>query len=62
MPTHKIPSVNWHIALVQTIRTAAEGDTIVVHSERMKELAEGAMQRMSRTDLHLEIGQPAESN
>lgn len=51
----KIPRVNWHIALAEAIRTAQPGDTILVHSEAMKGLAQSAMKRMNRTDLHLEI-------
>lgn len=51
----KIPSDNWHMALADAIRTAVDGETIVVDSAVKKELAELAIERMGRGDLRVEV-------
>jgi len=43
---HKIPYANWTSHLARLIDTAADGDTIQVHTEAMQELAEMARERM----------------
>ena len=55
MATIVIPKVNWHIALADAIKTAEAGDTIVVHSDAMRNLAESAKERMNRPDLTIEL-------
>lgn len=40
-----IPAGNWTTALADTLDQAEDGDTIVVQSERMKELGERALSR-----------------
>ena len=49
-----IPAGNWTTYLAQAIEQAAEGDTIVVADESVKELAKLAIGRM-RPDSHLQI-------
>lgn len=56
MATIPIPRRNWHLVLAETLKTARPGDTIVVHSTAVKELAEIAMVRMKRNDLTVIVG------
>ena len=44
--THTIPRGNWHLALIDAIKNAQDGDTIECHTEAMQQLAEKAKQRM----------------
>ena len=53
-----IPAANWTTALAQAVHTAQPGDTIVVHTAAMKELAESAAERMGKTGLTFEIEAP----
>lgn len=62
MTTYTIPTGNWTTALADALDKAEDGDTIAVHSEAMKELAERAIRR--RTDgkrLHIVIEPPPSS-
>jgi len=43
---YEIPTSNWHTALADAIEDAADGDTIVCHSEAMELLADSARARM----------------
>ncbi len=46
MSIHRIPVENWHMALADTIRTAAADDTIVCRTKAMMELAIRARDRL----------------
>ena len=41
-----IPKTNWPTHLAAMIAAAQDGDTIIVHTEAMKELGEHAAERM----------------
>ena len=56
----KIPRSNWHTALAKAIQMAAREETIEVHTEDMKELAELARNRMGRSDVKIVIAVPVE--
>jgi hypothetical protein len=43
---YKLPTTNWHMVLADAIEESSDGDTIVVHSDAMKELALSAHDRM----------------
>lgn len=46
MTTHIVPAKNWHIALIDIIEAAQNGDTIIVSAVEEQKLAERAMKRM----------------
>lgn len=46
MVEHRIPYANWTTELANAIEIAEEGDTIYVHDEAMKMMAESAIYRM----------------
>ena len=43
---HQIPRANWHMVLADAIDKAEPGDTIVCHTEEMRELGLQARARM----------------
>ena len=43
---HTVPSANWTVTLADLIGVARDGDTIEVHNESMKILAQRAHERM----------------
>lgn len=43
---HTLPYPDWHIALTETIKAAADGDIIEVHTSSMKTLAQRAKERL----------------
>ena len=43
--THEIPSKDWPRALADAVRAAADGDTIVCHSEAMAWMGKRALSR-----------------
>jgi len=43
---HTVPATNWHIELERLLQESEEGDTIIVRSKAMQELAEIARIRM----------------
>lgn len=45
MTEHRIPYADWHMGLMDAIDVADEGDTIYVHDEAMKMMAESAISR-----------------
>ena len=53
----QIPTGQWPSALADAIEDAQPGDTIIVHNEDMRELAENAAKRMGKTIL-LEVEAP----
>lgn len=57
MATHNVTAStpDWATRLPQLLETAGQGDTIVVHSEIRRSLAQDAAYRMGRTDLIIKV-------
>lgn len=43
--THEVPSNGWPVALAHIVRRAADGDTILCHSEAMASMGKRALSR-----------------
>lgn len=58
---HTVPVSNWHTALIETIHRAQDGDTIVVHTDAMRELGERARARICPSkNITFEVSRPLE--
>lgn len=54
MTIHTIKPANWHMQIADAIKRSDDGDTLIVHTDAQKELAERALARM-RPGLKLTI-------
>ena len=52
-----IPAANWSDVLAAELRNAEPGDTIVVRTWPMQQLAESAAERMGKTGLTIKIAE-----
>lgn len=58
---HKLPHADWHIALGDSIKSAQNGDTIIVHNQAQKRLGELAVKDMRpNTEIYFEIEEEEE--
>lgn len=58
---HTIPSRNWTTALADTFEQCKNGDTIIVHTDAMQELAQRAHVRMCQDkEVIFAVKQPEE--